>query len=111
MKNFNNNFDIKNVQPVELKLLNGQVDLILRALELYSYNMEYMLNSSDVTNDERQEKIAKLKYTYEQILSSQAEQVNGKDYSIDELSNYEKKMINDNNIINIIPKDKKINIR
>lgn len=111
MKNFNNNFDIKNVQPVDLKLLNGQVDLILRALELYSYNMEYMLNSSDVTNDERQEKIAKLKYTYEQILSSQAEQVNGKDYSIDELSNYEKKMINDNNIINIIPKDKKINIR
>lgn len=111
MKNFNNNFDIKNVQPVELKLLNGQVDLILRSLELYSYNMEYMLNSSDVTNDERQEKIAKLKYTYEQILSSQAEQVNGKDYSIDELSNYGKKMINDNNIINIIPKDKKINVR
>lgn len=28
-------FDLKKVQPVTLSLLNGQVDIILRALELY----------------------------------------------------------------------------
>ena len=34
-------FDLKRVQPVTLSLLNGQVDIILRALELYGYNLEF----------------------------------------------------------------------
>lgn len=37
-----------------------------------------MLNSTDAENEMKEEKLALLKYTYEQILSSQAEQVNGK---------------------------------
>lgn len=48
----------------------GQVELILRALELYGYNLEYMLNGNDATDEQKQEKISMLKYTYEQILAS-----------------------------------------
>ena len=45
-------FDLKRVQPVTLSLLNGQVDIILRALELYGYNLEFMLNTNgeSITN-------------------------------------------------------------
>lgn len=41
------NFDPKSIASVELNLLNGQVEIILRALELYGYNLEYMLDSND----------------------------------------------------------------
>ena len=48
-------FDLKRVQPVTLSLLNGQVDIILRALELYGYNLEFMLNTNgeSITNKEK----------------------------------------------------------
>ncbi len=104
-------FDSKSIQPVELRLLNGQVDLLLRSLELYSYNLEYMLDTENSNDDERQEKIAKIKYTYEQLLSSQAQQVNGKENNQDNLTEYGRTMINDANIINIIPKDMQSNVR
>lgn len=104
-------FDVDNIRPVELRLLNGQVDLILRAMELYSYNLEYMLNSSETTNDERQEKLAMLKFTYEQVLATQAEQVNGKSNNAeDNLSNLGKNILKNDNIFNIIPKNKDINV-
>ena len=100
-KNNANNFNTENIVSVNLNLLDGQVELILRALELYSYNLEYMLDGSNETNDYKQEKIAKLKYTYEQILATQAEQVNGK--SIDNLPEIGKKIINNENITAFIP--------
>lgn len=78
MKGKEVNFDTNKIQSVELNLLNGQVEILLRSLELYGYNLEYMLNSTDAENEMKEEKLALLKYTYEQILSSQAEQVNGK---------------------------------
>lgn len=89
-------FNIKNIQSVELNLLNGQVEIILRSLELYAYNLEYMLNSTDSTDDRKQEKIAMLKYTYEQILSSQAEQVNGKSNNIDNIPDFGKILLKNN---------------
>ena len=101
-------FDLKRVQPVTLSLLNGQVDIILRALELYAYNLEYMLDGEKSSDDERQKKIAMLKYTYEQVLSDQAEQVNTKRNNTNNLTAYGQKMINDSNIINMIPKNKDI---
>lgn len=70
-----NKFDANNIHSVELNLLDGQVDIILRGLELYGYNLEFMLDSSDSSDETKQEKIAMLKYTYEQILASRAEQV------------------------------------
>ena len=104
-----NEFNSENIKPVELTLLNGQVDIILRSLELYSYNLEFMLNSNNTSNNERQEKLAMTKYTYEQVLAIQAEQVYGK---VDNSSN--SALVNqirkNDNVIDIIPKDKKINV-
>lgn len=71
-------FDTNNIHSVELNLLDGQVEIILRALELYGYNLDYMLNSNDSSDDTRQEKLALLKYTYEQVLATQAEQIESK---------------------------------
>ncbi len=70
----------------------------------FSYNKE-VEKSSD---DERQKKIVMLKYTYEQVLSDQAEQVNTKRNNTNNLTAYGQKMINDSNIINMIPKNKDI---
>lgn len=110
MKESNCNFNLDSIQSVELNLLNGQVDIILRALELYGYNLEYMLNSTDATDDTRQEKIALIKYTYEQVLATQAEQVNGKSDNRDNLPNLGKNLVKNNNIIDIIPKERKFNV-
>ena len=93
MENNEANFDVNNIHSVELNLLDGQVELLLRSLELYGYNLEFMLNSSDSSDDNKQEKLALLKYTYEQILASQAEQVQSKSNNIDNLSNLGKNLI------------------
>ena len=66
----------------------------MRALELYGYNLEYRLNSNDATDEQNQEKISMLKYTYEQVLASQAEQVNTKANNIDNLSSLGKLLSN-----------------
>ncbi len=95
MADSNNKFDKNNIHTVELNLLDGQVEIILRALELYGYNMEYMLNSSDATEELKQEKISMLKYTYEQILSSQADQVESKANNTDNLNSLGKLLSND----------------
>ena len=70
----------------------------------FSYDKE-VEKSSD---DERQKKIVMLKYTYEQVLSNQAEQVNTKRNNTNNLTAYGQKMINDSNIINMIQKNKDI---
>ena len=67
MADYEKKFDKNKIHSVELNLLDGQVELILRALELYGYNLEYMLNSNDATDEQKQEKISMLKYTYEQV--------------------------------------------
>lgn len=97
MKETDVNFDPNNIHSVELNLLDGQVEIILRSLELYGYNLEYMLNSNDSSDEMKQEKIAMLKYTYEQILASQAEQVNGKNNNIDNLPSFGKLLTKDIN--------------
>ena len=65
-----------------------------------------MLNSNDTSNDERQEKLAMTKYTYEQVLAIQAEQVYGKADNSTLVNQIRK----NDNIIDIIPKDKKFNV-
>lgn len=81
-------FDSESITPVSIELLNGQVDIILRSLELYGYNLEFMLNGNLNNDDEREKLISTLKYTYEQILSCQAEQVNGKSENIDKINQF-----------------------
>ena len=95
MKEFDGNFDTNNIHSVELNLLDGQVELILRALELYGYNLDYMLNSNDSSDDTRQEKLALLKYTYEQVLATQAEQIESKSNNTDNIPEIGKMLIND----------------
>lgn len=105
MKELEVNFNIKNIHSVELNLLDGQVEIILRALELYAYNLDYMLNSNDSSSDIKQEKIALLKYTYEQVLATQAEQVASKKNNIDNIPEIGKFIIKEgmksNNLQNV----------
>lgn len=90
-----NKFNINNIHSIELNLLNGQVKIILRSLELYGYNLEYMLNSGDSSDEAKQEKIALLKYTYEQILASKAEQNTSKFNNTNNLSVFGKLLLKD----------------
>ena len=64
MKDLEVKFDTNNIHSVVLNLLDGQVEIILRALELYAYNLDYMLNGHNASEELRQEKTALLKYTY-----------------------------------------------
>ena len=95
MKEFDGNFDTSNIHSVELNLLDGQVEIVLRALELYGYNLDYMLNSNDSSDDTRQEKLALLKYTYEQVLATQAEQIESKSNNTDNIPEFGKILIKD----------------
>ena len=88
--------------------LNQRDVIAVRKLELYAYNLEYMLDGEKSSDNERQKKLAMLKYTYEQVLSDQAEQVNTKRNNTNNLTAYGQKMINDSNIINMIQKNKDI---
>ena len=100
MRNNESYFQTNNIHSVELNLLDGQVEIILRALELYGYNLEFMLNSSDSSDENKQEKLAMLKYTYEQVLASQAEQVSSKADNLENLSSFGKLLSNDFGKIN-----------
>ena len=101
-------FDLKRVQPVTLSLLNGQVDIILRALELYGYNLEFMLNTNgeSISNKEKDKKLMMLKFTYEQVLATQAEQVNGKADNMDNISDFGKLLLKDTEMINFADEKK-----
>lgn len=95
MKEFDGKFDTNNIHSVELNLLDGQVEIILRALELYGYNLDYMLNSNDSSDDTRQEKLALLKYTYKQVLATQAEQIESKSNNTENIPEFGKILIKD----------------
>lgn len=95
MKEFDGKFDTNNIHSVELNLLDGQVEIILRALELYGYNLDYMLNSNDSSDDTRQERLALLKYTYEQVLATQAEQIESKSNNTENIPEFGKILIKD----------------
>ena len=77
---------------------NPEIELILRSLELYGYNLEYMSTNSPEIAD----KIAILQFTYEQILSSQASQVNGRTEKPTLLA----ENLHKSNVISLTPKKK-----
>lgn len=62
-------FDTDNIIPKEVKLLDGQIDIILRALELYSFNLH---NTWNVKVDDNKEELrnALIFHTYEGLLSA-----------------------------------------
>ena len=54
-----------------------------------------MLNSNDSSDDTRQEKLALLKYTYEQVLATQAEQIESKSNNTENIPEFGKILIKD----------------
>ena len=103
--------DFDNIHTAEFKLLAGQVDLLLKALELYAYNLDYMLDCENSEDEEKQKKIAMVKYTYEEILSIKAEQINGKvnEYNDGQIT-LGRKIIQNDNILKIIPDEREIQV-
>ena len=89
----------KKIQSVKLNLQNGQVEIILRALELYKYNLNYMLDTEQCSDTERQEKLAMVQFTFEQVLSIQAEQVNGKSVDTETTTSQFSKAMPENNLL------------
>lgn len=77
-------FDNKEINFIHLDLLEGQTDIILRALELYAYNLEYMISES---NESQKNKLMCLSSTYEQISQAYCNQKNItiRTYNINEL--------------------------
>ena len=61
-------FDTDSINFIEIKLLEGQVDLILRALELYAFNLH---NTWGIETDEDLQDLrnALLFHTYEGLMS------------------------------------------
>ena len=57
MNNEQSNF--RDLKFVDLRLQNGQVELILRSMELYGYNLKFMVNDTDITTILDFDKIAK----------------------------------------------------
>ena len=101
----------KKIQSVKLNLQNGQVEIILRALELYKYNLNYMLDTEKCSDTERQEKLAMVQFTFEQVLSIQAEQVNGKSVETETTSSqFSKAMLENNLLEEIITIDKNFKV-
>lgn len=49
----NEKSDFRDLQFVDLRLQNGQVELILRSMELYGYNLKFMVNDTNITTKER----------------------------------------------------------
>ena len=90
---------------------NGQVEIILRALELYKYNLNYMLDTEKCSDTERQEKLAMVQFTFEQVLSIQSEQVNGKSVDTETTSSQFLKAMLENNLLEeIITIDKNFKV-
>lgn len=101
----------KKIQSVKLNLQNGQVEIILRALELYKYNLNYMLDTEKCSDTDRQEKLAMVQFTFEQVLSIQAEQVNGKSVDTETTSSqFSKAMLENNLLEEIITIDKNFKV-
>ena len=90
--------DLNKIDKVTLNLLDGQVELILRSLELYGYNLEYMLDGDETSDELKRQKRAMLKFTYEQILSSQAEQVATKANNVDTIPDFGKILLKNSEI-------------
>lgn len=63
-------------------------------------------NGESITNKEKDKKLMMLKFTYEQVLATQAEQVNGKANNIDNISDFGKLLLKDTEMINFADEKK-----
>ena len=86
------------------KELFGQKTCVI---ENGNINFNNVFFEYSANNENKEEKLALLKFTQEQILATQAEQVNGKKNNLDKLSNLEK-MFSKN--LNLLDSNKKLNV-
>lgn len=63
-------------------------------------------NGESITNKEKDKKLMILKFTYEQVLATQAEQVNGKANNMDNISDFGKLLLKDTEMINFADEKK-----
>lgn len=63
-------------------------------------------NGESITNKEKDKKLMMLKFTYEQVLATQAEQVNGKANNMDNISDFGKLLLKDTEMINFADEKK-----
>lgn len=62
-------FETNNINYIDLHLLEGQVDIILRSLELYAFNF-HNVYAIDVNSNKEDLRNALLFHTYNEILSN-----------------------------------------
>ena len=62
-------FDTNNIVPISVNLLEGQIDLILRSLELYAFNLHHTW-SVRVDDDLEELRNALIFYTYNTLINS-----------------------------------------
>ena len=86
------------------KELFGQKTCVI---ENGNINFNNVFFEYSANNENKEEKLALLKFTQEQILATQDEQVNGKKNNLDKLSNLEK-MFSKN--LNLLDSNKKLNV-
>ena len=94
-------FDINDIKSIQFNLLDIQVDLVLKALLFYKYNLEYVADVFANSGEERQTELAKVTYTYEQIFSYKAEQLYSKDKKINRICAKEINDVDTSNMLNI----------
>ena len=90
-------FDIDSISYVELRLLKAQVDIILRALELYSYTFNFV--ASPEINDLEDLRAGLIFHTYHEILTSYPNNVFTRSDSVKEVKRkleYKKRKIYNN---------------
>lgn len=96
-------FNKNDIHPIDLRLLDGQVKMVLEALTLYGYNLKYMINEQDfkLSAEEISRKNTMLQVTYEAIRCSLVDQL-----EVGEKSNSYTKT--EGKIINLIKSNKNI---
>ena len=80
-------FDIENIKMNKLELLNCQVDLIMRSLEMYAYmyRFAYPRKNGKFESKEEEMRVSLVIDTYEQILSQYNYKSNFKNIYTDEI--------------------------
>ena len=96
-------YDTENLIPKEIKLIEGQIDIILKALELYAFNLHNTWGI-EVDNDLNELRNSLIFHTYESLLAQK-----NKEYKIsyDSIKEYKLEQLRKKKRCYYINKEKK----